>query len=58
MSAAGMWIDDASLLGRSQVVYSMVIPVVRPSATASPWNRVPRPMGPGENFSARRMRGL
>src|SRR5215208_4344489 len=36
----------------------MVIPVVRPRVTASARNRVPGPMGPGESFSARRMRGL
>jgi hypothetical protein len=58
MSAAGMWIDDASRPGRSWVVDSIVIPTVRPSVEASAWNRVPRPIGPGESFSARRMRGL
>src|SRR5215211_5262114 len=36
----------------------MVIPVVRPRVTASARNRVPGPMGPGESFSARSMRGL
>jgi hypothetical protein len=58
MSAAAMSIDDASRLGRSYTVYWTVIPTVRRSVTASAQNRVPRPMGPGESFSTRRIPGL
>jgi hypothetical protein len=50
ISAAGMWIADASRRGRSKAVYSMVIPVLRPSVTAS----APEP-GPAADGSGREL---
>jgi hypothetical protein len=58
MSAAAIWIEDASRPGRSKAVYSIVIPDVRRPVAASAKNRVPRPMGPGESFSASRIPGV
>lgn len=58
MSIANTWVDDVRRCGRSYPVISIVISAGRRIVPVAARNRVPGPMGPGEIFSADRMREL
>jgi hypothetical protein len=58
MSMEDIVVMDASRRGRSYSVNSMTIETGRPPLTTSAWYRVPRPMGPSESFSTRRIWAL